>query len=319
MNIGILIMSTMFDPAKRNVESFKNTVIKDYLDNKNEFKNEYHFYEYYSCKEVESSEPYSVYENKGLTSISLNEDEGVYRTFEKTIESFDYLIDDCSTKYDFIVRINISTFINLRVLDRVINDMKKDVVYCNAINTHVNASSEEYLNDIYPRGDMMIMSYELMRAIRKVGLKYMYCDMDLNHRICVEHVDDCLIGICLIDIFGDEYYTHMQMLKYNFIPQPSGDVSSADMTNCIGSRVKTIPPTEKYSGYSWDDNEYRKFDCEKFENLILEAKKCFYSGILLENLIPDRKEQRPACIVQIDPRCPVEDVLWKVIKHKRQS
>ena len=42
--------------------------------------------------------------------------------------------------------------------------------------------------------------------------------------------------------------------------------------NCFLTRVKTIPPGIGYSGYSWEDNDYRKMDVYKM-NLINEKIK----------------------------------------------
>ena len=312
MKIGVLIMSTPFNPGARNVNAFKETIVKDYIENKSEFKHEYGFYEYYCIKEIENSDYYYVYEDELMNTIVINEDESVYRTFEKTMAAFDAVSVE---NYDFIIRLNISTFINLRLLDKFIDNFEKDDVYCNAINAHLNGNDWKYCNELYPRGDMMIFSGELMSKIYREGLKYIHCDESLEHRIGVEHVDDCLIGACLMDVFGTCYYEHLKMLRYNFIPSIEINENEIDK-RCIGYRIKTIPPTERFSGYSWKDNDWRRCEPNKFNILVEVVRKKDYSCLDFNDLFTTKEDAKRTNAVEIVGGVPV-DIIKEMIKNKR--
>lgn len=312
MKIGVLIMSTPFNPGARNVNAFKETIVKDYIENKSEFKHEYGFYEYYCIKEVENSEYYYVCEDELMNTIVINEDESVYRTFEKTMAAFNAVSFE---NYDFIIRLNISTFINLRLIDRFIDNFEKDIVYCNAINAHLNGNDWKYCNELYPRGDMMIFSGELMNKIHREGLKYIYCDESLEHRIGVEHVDDCLIGACLMDVLGNDYYDHLKMLRYNFIPSVKIDENEIDK-RCIGYRIKTIPPTERFSGYSWKDNVWRSSEPSKFVYLLNLEKSFSYSDIGFEDLFTGKDDSKRITGIDLIGGISVETIK-EILKNKR--
>ena len=52
----------------------------------------------------------------------------------------------------------------------------------------------------------------------------------------------------------------------------------------IASRVKTLIPGVNYSGYSWKDNEFRKFDVLKMKKLNEIVQQCEYNNILIKLL-----------------------------------
>ena len=317
MKIAVLLMAVNAQPSLRNVEAFKDTVVR-YCNSK-ERKNEYHFYIYWSDKEIES-DVMSEYDSiDNVTNIVVNEDEGVYRTFEKTYRTFKFIQD---VEYDLYVRVNISMYLNIDLLDAVADKLKKDVVYCNAINSHVNGSSE-YLNDLYPRGDLMIFGRDVFNGIIAHGAEFMYSDMNFRKRDGIDHVDDCLIGASLIKYFGNDYYKHLEMLRYNFVPGYEIDMRTFD-SMAIGNRVKTVPQGLN-SGYSWDDNDYRLKDVEKFHKLYdiyneidKKYKGCRYKGIILSDIVVENKNARPTVLVILE-NYSVKDVFWKVLENKRRS
>jgi len=317
MKIAVLLMGVNAQPSLRNIEAFKDTVIK-YCNSK-ERKNEYHFYVYWSDKTIEGDviSQYSDIEN--VTNIIVNEDEGIYRTYEKTYRTFKFIED---VEYDLYARINISMYLNIDLLDSVAEKLKKDVVYCNAINSHINGTSE-YLNDLYPRGDLMIFGRETFKGIIDNGAGFMYSDTNFMKRDGIDHVDDCLIGAALVKYFGKDYYKHLEMLKYNFLPGMEIDTKSFDLLS-IGNRVKTVPQGMN-SGYSWDDNDYRLKDVEKFYKLYEiynEVDKKYkggrYKGMVLSDVVVDGRRARPTLFTVLQ-NCPVKEVFWKYLEQKRKS
>lgn len=318
MKIAILIMSTNKQPSLRNVEAFENTVVKNYNENKERFKHEYDFYVYYSNDMERDSyvmkygyAPEVKKKENGVYEYCIAEKESVYRTFEKTYYMLDSLDKE---KYDLFVRINISLWLNLALLDAVADQFDKDNVYCNAINSCINVNSP-YVNDIYPRGDMCIFGKNVINGIVDEGKKYLYCDTDLKERIGVDHVDDCLFGVCMIDIYGKEYYKHIIQLRYVFAPRDGVYVNGNILDEySIGYRVKTTPQG-MLSGYSWDDNNYRLKDAEKMKELQKHFNEKYYSNIKLEDLFTDERSERPTLFVQASNQS-VKKVFWKYLEQK---
>jgi hypothetical protein len=319
MEIAVLIMAANMQPSTRNVEAFKDTVVRYVDHNKDKLRHQYTFF-VYDSNPIGTNSPDvfrkdDTYDN--MFYYSAPYEESVYRTFEKTYAAFKQV---CAYDRNFglYVRVNISMYLNISLLDAVAEKLKPHNIYCNAINSHVNLNSE-YLNDIYPRGDLMIFDHYIMDIIIREGEKYLECDTRMKDRIGVDHVDDCLIGICLIDGIGKDYYQHLYMLKYNYLPDM--EISGPDKINryAIGSRIKTVPPEVGYSGYSWDDNDYRLKDVEKFKWLyeFYENSTMKYEGVKMPDVLVDKNNSRPTLFVHADNQS-VFNVFWKYLEQKRK-
>lgn len=290
MKISVEILCTAAEPSLRNIQAIKETYISTCNDLKrqNKLNHDYEFYFYYSHEDIHDDYIVkdSIYSN--CFDIRVPEKESIYKTFEKGI----FALKQTSAKnFDWHIRCNISNYLNIQVLDRLIDQFDENMVYCNAINTYIN--DENYYNDLYPRGDMMIFSKDTAVGIVKASEKYINCDTVLTNRISIPHVDDCLFGLCIMDYFGkDNYYNHLQMLKYNYIPEPESVIKREIDFLCLSSRVKTVPPNVKFSGYSWDDNEYRKLDVEKMKWLDSEVRKINYQKkrIKLNEMLSDTRK-----------------------------
>lgn len=315
MKVLVMMMWADIQPSIRNLSAFEDSVVKPYLDKKDDYENEFFFCAYYSTKDDERSVWLNPEKGRFIDVYGVNEDEGIFRTYEKTYKMFEYACENID--FDLLVRINISMWINLRVLDKVCSQFDKEKVYCNAINTHINGNSE-YANDLYPRGDMFIMSRETLEGIVKVGRKYLYEDTNLMKRIGVDHIDDCLMGVCLIDLYGKDYFKHIVAMKYNFCPDNDVDFERFNGF-AIGTRLKTTPPNT-YSGYSWNDNEYRLRDSFKFEQLgkwysqRYDALKGVELG--LKDLMVNQNESRPTIFIQgVSKR--IDDEILTYLCNKR--
>lgn len=259
-------------PSIRNVDTMFNTFIKFYNDNKEMFKHNYHFIQYKgSYDEVELNN----------NTLYLTSPDDISSSYNKTLEAFEYIYN--LNKYDYIIRINISTFINMFALDYLIDKANPDKIYCNAICTYYN--SEKYLNNVCPRGDAYIIHKSLLEKIINTSKTY----NPQNDKDGIENADDVMLGLVLLKIFNNKTYEHIQLLNYNFVPNVNISVYNYKLCGlCVFSRLKTCPP-DTISNYSWDDNEYRKFDViklEKFNDYIKQYKN-FFSNYKFVNLFCD--------------------------------
>ncbi len=303
MNIAILIMSTNKEPCVRNISAMKNTIVKQ--TNEETFKHHYDFFEYYYDSEIlkkddivlnKDCERDNQYPNYYYIRISGKE--SVYHTFEKTYTAYDYLLNnvDKYKKYDVFIRINISCYLNMKLLDAVLELMNKNIIYTNALNT-LTCFGTQYFNKLYARGDFYIMFRDNLVETLKIAKQFLYCDQDISsNRLNIVHVDDVLFGCAFISYKGEEYYKYLQMIKYNFIPityEPANmNFLRASINKyAISSRIKTTPPG-LCSGYSWDDNEWRTHDPIKIEFVHNIVKQNDYSNINLENIFVSPLEEK---------------------------
>lgn len=273
-NIAILVMITKENPSFRNACAMVDTFCTKTQKNMEYgiYKNKYDFYFYYADESLTTNaqETDELFEHKVecVHAIAIKEAESIYRTYEKTLKCLQYILD-LNNEYDWVVRINGSAFLNMDLLDTCISKdwFKDDEIYCNVINSIITGSIDD-LNTLYPRGDFYMMSGKVAKDILPIMEKYENCDSWTKDRIEVTHVDDVISGLVFKKYFGDEYWKHYNPLKYIFMPEYEDfRIDPMQITHSICSRVKTIPPDETYSGYSWDDNEYRKIDVEKIKYL----------------------------------------------------
>lgn len=316
--IAIMVMAADAEPSTRNLQAIKDTIVKYQNEHKDELQHKYDFYFYWSDDSIKTG--YKINKSKeydNLYNIIVKEEESIYRTYEKTIRAFDVVTKQC--KYDWFVRMNISMFLNIRLLDAIINQFKHGCIYGNALNSIVNLNCA-YCDDLYIRGDLMIFDKSVMDGISQYALKFMYNDINMKARDGIDHVDDCLLGCCFIDYAGPEYYKNLYMLSYTYLPNHVIDDTIKPNKYHIGTRVKTVPPTETYSGYSWDDNEYRKIDGEKMRKLneYIENNEFDYSNIKLKDVLVDKKTSRPTIFISASGQN-VFDVFWKYLEQKRKT
>lgn len=142
-----MIMSAAVEPAVRNTDAILRYIADDCADmaRRGELAHEYVFYPYVSDGGKSGVYPIMGHDNCFRLVTSAPDD--IYGTFEKTVEAYRTMPKD----FDFVVRINISCYINIRMLDSIIGSANPDFIYCNAVNTVI--SSYKYSNLIYPRGD----------------------------------------------------------------------------------------------------------------------------------------------------------------------
>lgn len=251
MKCLIVIMGSNVEPSIRNIQAIKDTYIQLYNNHKNVFTHEYDFLIYRGNKKLRQLNQYE---------LDLISPDDIENTFEKTIEAFQYINDNI--QYDWIVRTNISTYVNLLVLDKMLSNLDNETVYCNKICTYLN--SEKYHNLVFPRGDAYIIHKNIINNILEIYKTYKPKDDNISG---IEYVDDTMLGLLLLKYFNNKTHNHIQLLNYNFIPHEYDKIDKNEINNSAFlpfTRLKTCPPNT-YSGYSWGDNLYRLHDVIKFK------------------------------------------------------
>lgn len=273
MRCCVIIMGCKFNPGLRNMEAIYDTYITLYNKNKKDFDNEYDFYFYDGGNEKFSVEKYKEYAN----IIHCVSGDDISNTYQKSLESYKWIVEN--KKYDWIIRVNISTYINLYVLDKFLNCANKNTIYANQFCAYLY--NWHYLNDCFPRGDAHIIHFEIFKkAIEKSE------ELDISKiNDGTDKVDDVLLGMLYIKAYEDLYVNNYQTIYYNFLPEEINDIKNNpkllnDSAYCIFTRLKTCPPNTQ-SSYSWNDNEYRQQDIIKFEiiNFLIEKNKKIYNSV----------------------------------------
>ena len=166
-------MAADCEPSISNVETMKNTFIK-YAQGNN-LRNTYDFLIYHGMPDIDDIadpakctfvEEDAGHDNGNVYRIIVPAGDYIYRTFEKTHCALEY-IGMLGLTYDLYVRINISSYINIHMLDRFADKFDENIVYCNAINAIVG--DDRYLNDLCPRGDFYIFSEKVRKGIVNEG------------------------------------------------------------------------------------------------------------------------------------------------------
>lgn len=320
MNVCVLIMATNKEPSISNVEAMKDSFIRYAVEAQKagQLEHNYDFVVYYA-NDRENALTDGILGHRAedggehIINFEMECHESVYMTYEKTYT----VLKSVTHEYDWYIRINISCFLNIALIDRCLKYLKPDMVYGNAINTFVNADSP-YVNDIYMRGDLIMFSESTRKGIVEHGEKYMFCDRADRNRLEIPHVDDCLLGVVMIDYFGKDYYTHLRMFNYNFLCRGTDEITKDNIHPfAVGSRVKTVPPNQNYSGYSWDDNEYRRIDCEKMRLLQKFYEENYdYKKFNKIDLFVKKDASRPTLFIETY-QAKVDDIKEQYLSKKR--
>lgn len=287
----ISIMSANNTLSERNCSAIINTYVSllNELRNKGELCNEYDVVIYSG-----GFNEYRLVEiGEHLYKMECVAKDGIYRTFEKTIEMYNGVIDRFNPNY--FVRTNISTYINIRLLDAIINDVRG--VVANAVNGLV--FTRDRVNEIYPRGDFYIADRDIIDNVLKFSWKYAITKEKEEHidMVCVpeEHADDALFGLCMRDAHGESYVDKLTTVEYGFFP---GDITECAVNeirrDILSFRVKGVEPGS-YSGKTWEDTKYRKKDYDKILKIHSIVKNFSYTQneIKLKDLILDDKKSKP--------------------------
>lgn len=146
--------------------------------------------------------------------IYIKGEENYLNILEKTIVALDYLINIKKKEYDFIIRTNVSTLFNYKLLIEYLNSIPKNNIYIGGILFSLNWLDYKYgitnykinlysLNNLYYfQGTSIIMSFDVINFILKNKLNIKY-----------DIVDDVAIGL-FVKTFLPNAYSRMLEIKY---------------------------------------------------------------------------------------------------------
>lgn len=128
--------------------------------------------------------------------IYVKGQEHILNIMEKTIKALDYLINTLNNKYDYIIRTNMSTIINIKNLLQFLSIQENKSMYCggdilclmwidnNYGITRRNKIKFKLTNLNYIRGNAIIFSYDIIHFI-----------INNKNKINYEVVDDVSFGL----------------------------------------------------------------------------------------------------------------------------
>lgn len=187
-NIIILSMSCNLPEYKEMQETVKNTWAKDIIDGKYPNISFYFYTVSTDGKEYIDEKNHFIY---------VNTADNVERTYSKTIHTLELLKDK---KFDFIVRTNTSTFINIPLTDEFISNIHDDsIIYTGEIESCF--WSRMYF---YGQGSFLIISKSITRKI----LNNKHLEWENKFDAC----DDVMIEACLND-----YYLRNKLIPRNYV------------------------------------------------------------------------------------------------------
>lgn len=264
----VLVMGARNDLADKNIRKMNDTFVADALTD-DTLEHEYIFAYYDGKWEYESVK---LDNNMHMYHVRTIADDDIHNTYEKTMFAFEQCLD--AFKFDVLVRINISAYLNIRLLDKYIDSIDGNCIYANKLL--VVTSDPTKPNFLAPRGDFFMTGVDTIKGILE------HEDIDRNR--ILDHVDDVLIGCAFASYVGNSSYVdRLKQIPYSYIPNVVKYDTPFDLTDQaietdICYRLKTVPPTETVSGYSWEYNEYRECDAIKMERIHDILKHREYGG-----------------------------------------
>ena len=134
--------------------------------------------------------------DKHLFTFVCSGEESNLLTYEKTKRMFAYALDN--KEFDFVYRTNTSTFTNILLLDKLVQEtnIADDDVYCSDI--YVRLNDERNIQEIYGRGNSILYPRALVKKIAQ-------SDIQSPEQIGLT-ADDDTIGVILAE--GTKYHQY---------------------------------------------------------------------------------------------------------------
>lgn len=163
--ILVLIMSCELGHFKAQEEDIRNTWLKDVIDKKYPNID----YLFYSASEQIPKHKYT----KETHRLLLRCEDDIHNTFKKTYYSFK-LLERLFGEYDYVIRTNTSTYINIELANEFIQSLDNDeILWTSECYSLSNAPCPMPL-DIYGRGNGLILSKKIINIILKEGISHLY-------------------------------------------------------------------------------------------------------------------------------------------------
>lgn len=201
MNILILCI---YDNTKRNIKLAE-------IQRENIIKNtaiDYYFITY----DENLNEEFKLIED----TLFIKGTENCMNILDKTIKSLKYFMN--IKKYDFVVRTNISTAFNFKLLYNYLNEVPKNNLYIGAIIfklswldegygiTKENVEKYSLSNLLYYQGTCIIFSPDVVKFI-----------LDNSDKLIHDIIDDVSIGLFIKTYLPDAYFTYINTPKISRI------------------------------------------------------------------------------------------------------
>jgi hypothetical protein len=205
---------------------------------------------------IEFKENLNSYAQIDNDFIFINGKEERMKITEKTIKSLEFLINDKQKVYDFVIRTNISTIINLKLLYKYLLTLPKNNIYksgnvltLNWLDHTSNITDDKLFGTIYASGTNIIFSFDVVKHILKNKDKIRY-----------DIIDDVSFGIYI----------------NNYLPYLINDINENKPSFYICNMTTKLSDTEnKIFIRNRVHNYNRNNDYENMEKIInyLELKK----------------------------------------------
>lgn len=151
-------------PSKKNIILFiyvKNDLYDKMLELQRSYVNSHpNFKSYFITYDPEQAEDVKLVGD----ILYIKGDESILNITHKTLESFRYILDS-ESEFDFIIRSNMSTVINLFKLDEFLNSIPNQNIYCGGnilclhlIDHYCGILDDRYFGTHYVHGTSMILS-----------------------------------------------------------------------------------------------------------------------------------------------------------------
>lgn len=198
-NILILVMSCNDPFFLKQEEYIRKTWAKDIIDSKYE---NIDFLIYRG-----SPEKHSIDFNTNLFNVKCEDD--LPNTFKKTYYAFAIINSKLEKKYDYILRVNTSTFVNVPLLNAFVQSLDDDkILWCSELYSLTEGFCP-YPLYLYGRGNGLLISNYLVNLIIKEGINFIYLKM----------TDDLVIGNILNSYWikhGEDYLSHIKSYRHGW-------------------------------------------------------------------------------------------------------
>ena len=163
------------------------------------------------------------YSNKNKL-LKLHIEDGMPYTFKKTYMALNMIWNDFR-KYDYVFRTNTSTYVNVQLLNELIQRMDDDTISYFSDIYSLSEQCAPYPLCLGGRGNGMLLPKKSVEIILKEGLPWIYLTHAMHSSDGTAHIpDDSMVSMILNSHWimeGEDYKNHIKGLRhgwYNCIP-----------------------------------------------------------------------------------------------------
>lgn len=218
-------------------------------------------------------------EDGGVIHVKSTSPDDLEHTFLKTWDALSQLYQGNDTRFDWIFRVNTSTWVNVPLLRKFVDEIAtKDNLYASDIYSLTEAACPQPL-DLYARGNAFLMSDKIVNILLVEGISLMYLNV----------VDDAAMGNVINSYFikqshsFDAYIDHIKGLPHGWY-------------KCVNKHINTGHALCDYCGSETQDfyNRLMTVQTKMYRNREQEHKNMedFY------NMMKDAPEPSLDCAVE---------------------